>query len=146
MSFFFFLLLENKLNVAFFCYMNQNQTASPNLTLIFDGFRTNPGNHYNRSSGIFTAPQTRMYVFAWTVYCEAGGQYFLQVVVNNIVYTGSNCNANGALWHRSVSGTLVAQIYQGDAVYIRTHPKASYKGSIVSNSFHRSSFAGWSLF
>lgn len=134
------------MNVAFFCYMNQNQTASPNLTLIFDGFRTNPGNHYNRSSGIFTAPQTRMYVFAWTVYCEAGGQYFLQVVVNNIVYTGSNCNANGALWHRSVSGTLVAHIYQGDAVYIRTHPKASYKGSIVSNSFHRSTFAGWSLF
>lgn len=126
--------------------MYQNQTASPNLTLIFDGSRTNLGNLYNRSSGIFTAPQTRMYVFAWTVFCDAGGQYFLHVVVNNIVCASSNCNANGALWHRSVTGTLVAHIYQGDVVYIRTHPKGSYKGSIVSNSAHRSTFAGWSLF
>lgn len=99
------------MNVAFFCYMNQNQTASPSLTLIFDGSRTNLGNHYNRSSGIFTAPQTRMYAFASMdslLWCRR--TVFPACCLNNIVYASSHCNANGALWYRSVSGTHLSEM------------------------------------
>lgn len=135
------------LNVAFFAYMNRDQkTPSSRHTLIFDIVRTNLGNHYNRFSGIFTAPHSGTYVFTWTAYCFAGGHTSLQLVVNANVYISSYCNASGALWHRSVSGTVVAKINQGDVVFLRTHPTGSNKGNVVSSIFHRTAFAGWSLF
>lgn len=143
----FFHSLGRNLNVAFFAYMNRDQkTPSSRHTLIFDIVRTNLGNHYNRFSGIFTAPHSGTYVFTWTAYCIAGGHTSLQLVVNANVYISSYCNASGALWHRSVSGTVVAKINQGDVVFLRTHPTGSNKGNVVSSIFHRTAFAGWSLF
>lgn len=63
--------------------MNRDQeTPSPRHTLFFDVVRTNLGNHYNKSSGIFTAPHSGTYVFTWTAYCFAGGHTYLQLVVN----------------------------------------------------------------
>lgn len=135
--------------MLFFAYMNRDQkTPSSRHTLIFDIVRTNLGNHYNGFSGIFTAPHSGTYVFTWTAYCSAGGHTSLQLVVNANVYISSYCNASGALWHRSVSGTVVAKINQGDAVFLRTHPTtcSSIKGNVVSNIYHRTAFAGWSLF
>lgn len=135
------------LNVAFFAYMHQDlPTPSPRYTLIFDVVRTNSGNHYNKFSGIFSAPRTGTYVFTWTVYCYAGGHTYLQVVVNSNVYISSYCNASGAFWHRSVSGTVVAKINQGDVVFIRTNPAVSNRGNVMSSSSHRTAFAGWLLF
>lgn len=121
-------------------------TPSPRYTLIFDVVRTNSGNHYNKFSGIFSAPRTGTYVFTWTVYCYAGGHTYLQVVVNSNVYISSYCNASGAFWHRSVSGTVVAKINQGDVVFIRTKPAVSNRGNVMSSSSHRTAFAGWLLF
>lgn len=127
--------------------MSQDQqTPSTRHTLIFDVVRTNLGNHYNKFSGMFTAPHPGTYVFTWTAYCFAGGHTSLQLVVNANVYISSYCNASGALWHRSVSGTVVAKINQGDVVFLRTHPRSSNKGNVVSSIFHRTAFAGWSLF
>lgn len=135
------------MNVAFFAYMNRDQeTPSPRHILIFDVVRTNLGNHYNKFSGIFTAPHSGTYVFTWTAYCFVKGYTSFQVVVNADVYVGSHCSAEGAFYHRSVSGTVVAKINQGDVVFIRTHPTGANRGNVVSNKYHRTAFAGWSLF
>ena len=133
--------------MAFFAYMSQDLN-SPSVAhiLIFDMTPTDIGNHYNKYSGMFTAPRSGTYVFTWTIYCSVGGYVYEQLMVNAEVLDSSNCNADGAGWHRSISGTAVAQINQGDIVYVRTHPTSLNKGSILSSSSHRSSFAGWLLF
>nr|XP_022301838.1 uncharacterized protein LOC111109875 [Crassostrea virginica] len=134
-------------NVAFFAYMSQD-LSSPSVAhiLVFYITPTNIGNHYNKYSGMFTAPRSGTYVFTWTIYCSVGGYVYEQLMVNAEVLDSSYCNADGAGWHRSISGTAVAQINQGDIVYVRTHPTSLNKGRILSSSSHRSSFAGWLLF
>lgn len=135
------------MNVAFFSYMDHNlPTPSPAHTLAFDVSPTDSGNHYNKFTGIFTAPQSGTYVFTWTSYCVAGGNTYLQAVVNDAVLDSSYCNASGALWHRSITGTVVAYINQGDAVFIRTHPGGTNNGEVISSDNHRTTFAGWLLF
>ena len=143
----FFYSLGSNENVAFFAYMSQD-LSSPSVAhiLIFDMTPTDIGNHYNKYSGMFTAPRSGTYVFTWTIYCSVGGYVYEQLMVNAEVLDSSYCNADGAGWHRSISGTAVAQINQGDIVYVRTHPTSLNKGSILSSSSHRSSFAGWLLF
>lgn len=70
----------------------------------------------------------------------------LRAVVNNVVLDSSYCNAAGAQYHRSITGTVVANINQSDAVFIRTHPTGINQGEVVSSDNHRTTFAGWLLF
>lgn len=143
----FSLFLGSHSNVAFYSYMNHDlPTPSPAHTLVFDVSPTDSGNHYNKFTGIFTAPHSGTYVFTWTSYCVAGGNTYLQAVVNDAVLDSSYCNAIGALWHRSITGTVVAYINQGDAVFIRTHPGGTNNGEVISSDNHRTTFAGWLLF
>lgn len=121
-------------------------TPSPFHTLVFDVSPTAYGNHYNKFTGIFTAPHPGTYVFTWTSYCVAGGYTYLQAVVNNVVLDISFCNADGANWYRSITGTVVAYINQGDTVFIRTHPTSANRGNVISSENQRTTFAGWLLF
>lgn len=107
---------------------------------------TNFGGHYNKFSGVFTAPQSGTYVFTYTAYCSSGGYFNLLLVANANVFDGILCNANGANWYRSVSSTAVAHINQGDIVFIRTHHNLTNSGDIASYINMRTSFAGWFLF
>lgn len=134
-------------NVAFFSYMDHDlPTPSPDHALVFDVSPTDTNNHYNKFTGIFTAPHSGTYVFTWTSYCVSGGFTYLQAVVNDIVLDSSYCNAAGAQYHRSITGTVVANINQSDAVFIRTHPTGINQGEVVSSDNHRTTFAGWLLF
>lgn len=107
---------------------------------------TNIGGHYNRFSGVFTAPQSGTYVFTFTTYCSSDGYFSLLLVANANVFDGVICNAEGANWHRSVSSTAVVHINQGDAVFIKTHNNTKIHGQIISHDNGRTSFAGWFLF
>lgn len=144
---FVFLLLRKPFECCIFSYMDHDlPTPSPDHTLVFDVSPTDTGNHYNKFTGIFTAPHSGTYVFTWTSYCVSGGFTYLQAVVNDIVLDSSYCNAAGAQYHRSITGTVVANINQSDAVFIRTHPTGINQGEVVSSDNHRTTFAGWLLF
>lgn len=119
---------------------------SPSHVVVFNNAVTNIGGHYNRFSGVFTAPQSGTYVFTFTSYCTSGGAFSLLLVANANVFDGVICNANGANWYRSVSSTAVAQINQGDIVFIRTHHNQTVDGDIASYTNMRTCFAGWFLF
>ncbi|XP_062613178.1 complement C1q subcomponent subunit C-like isoform X2 [Saccostrea cucullata] len=134
-------------NVAFFSLLSQtHDTPSHRFVIVFDSAPTNPGSHYNRFSGMFTIPQPGTYVFTWTLYCENGGNIDTQLILNNNIIDSSYCNANGAFWHMSSTATAVATVMQGDVVFIRTHPSHPNIGRIISDEYHRTTFAGWILF
>ena len=44
---------------------------------------TNVGGNYNRHSRIFSSPSHGFYVFSWTLYCDAEGYFYSEVVVNS---------------------------------------------------------------
>lgn len=134
-------------NVAFYAYMNESlHEPNPSHVLVFNYAVTNIGGHYNRFSGVFTAPHSGTYVFTYTAYCSSEGHFNLLLVANANVFDGILCNADGANWYRSVSSTAVAHISQGDVVFIKIHHNLTISGDIASFINYRTSFAGWFLF
>lgn len=133
-------------NVAFYAFLTKSlQEPSTNHVLVYDNVVTNIGGHYNKYSGVFTAPQSGTYVFTFTVYCNAGGGVSLELILNSYVFDGVLCNAEGADWHRTASSTAVKQINQGDTIFIRTHHNFT-PVDIRSYDNARTCFAGWFLF
>ena len=119
---------------------------STDFTIHFDTIVTNIGNHYNKHTGAFTAPQHGVYVFTWNLYCNTGGHIYSQLVVNSNVVGAMLTDAEGASSVRSVTGTVVVEVNQGDVVFVRTHPTLGHSGNLRSYSAWRSSFNGWKLY
>ena len=40
--------------------------VTANLVIVFDNVKTNAGNGYHPSTGVFIVPESGMYVFSWT--------------------------------------------------------------------------------
>ena len=121
--------------------------TSPDVqTFVLDHVITNVGGKYNRHSGIFTSPSQGVYVFSWTLYCEAHGFIYSEVVVNSDPVFAVYCDTRGADSLRHITGVVVVGIDQGDIVYIRTQPEDPNYGAVVSGGTYRSSFSGWNLF
>ena len=129
--------------MAFYAYMSQSETIlGHHQTLVFDHVVTNVGGNYNPYSGMFTSPSQGGYVFSWTLYCSAGGNFYSQVVVNSDLVGALYCGAQGSRDIKHVTGVVVVEINQGDIVYIRSHPTISNDGGVYSSSTIRSSFTG----
>ncbi|XP_062570310.1 cerebellin-1-like [Saccostrea cucullata] len=134
-------------SVAFSAYMSDHEPEpSPHHTFIFDSVLTNVGHGNNKHSGIFTAPHTGIYVFAWTVYCDPHGYIFSQIAINSNLVGASFTDAYDSTYTQTSNGLIVVEINEGDTVFIRTHPTNSNKGRITSNPVeHRTSFSGWKI-
>jgi hypothetical protein len=58
-------------------------TLEKKSILVFERVVMNIGGHYNNIDGIFVAPKTGIYLFAWTV-CTQGANYVLtELMVDN---------------------------------------------------------------
>ncbi|XP_065928399.1 uncharacterized protein [Magallana gigas] len=131
--------------VAFSAYMYVHTTEiSKGSTIHFDTIVTNIGNHYNKHSGIFTAPQHGVYVFTWNLYCD--GYIYSQLVVNSNVVGAMFSSAEGASNIRTPTGIVVVEVNQGDIAYVRIHPTGNHSGNLNSHPNWRSSFNGWKLY
>jgi hypothetical protein len=134
-------------DVAFHAYLSTTEkNPGRHQTLIFDHVVTNIGGNYNRHAGIFISPGHGVYTFAWTLYCDAGGYFSLELVVNSNPVGASYCNADGASYIRHTSDVIVVEINQGDIVYLRTRPSVAVAGSIHTDISARTTFSGWKLF
>lgn len=128
---------------AFSAYVSVYSTdLSKDFTIHFDTLVTNIGNHYNKHTGAFTAPQHGVYVFTWNFYCS--GYIYSQLVVNSNVVGAMF--TEGATSVRSLMGIVVVEVNQGDVVFVRTHPTNGLSGILYSHPDLRSSFNGWKLY
>lgn len=127
--------------------MSQGEdTVGRHQTFVFDHVVTNVGGNYNGYTGAFTSPSLGVYMFSWTVFCDQGGYFAAEFVVNSKLNGALYCNAQSANTIRHVTGVVVVEINQGDVVFIRTHPTFTNNGRVYSTSLSRSSFTGWKLF
>lgn len=133
--------------VAFYAYMSHNEEyIGHHQTIIFDQVVTDVGGNYNHHTGVFTSPSQGVYVFSWTLYCQAEGYFNSQLVANSNAFGAVFCSGEGATNLRHTTGVVVAYINQGDAVFVRTHPTYGVKGNVYSSITAVSSFTGWKLF
>lgn len=133
--------------VAFYAYMSSViMNPSTRLVLVFDVVRTNIGNAYHASTGVFIVPESGVYVFTWTFRSGNGDGHSVQLMINTVEY--------GSVYHRTLTaveaeetGIVVAQVTTGDDVYVRI--KSIHHIGVIhyiqSDSDGRTSFAGWKL-
>ena len=111
-------------------------------TLIFNVIKTNQGQGLSRTTGVFRAPQSGIYVFTWTIRVYRG-IHCVELIVNGrpvgalVSHTAVGDNETG-------STTVVVNANEGEDVFLRTKMLFN-SGGIVSGSHGYSSFAGWKL-
>ena len=132
--------------VAFYAQKSSNIPASEatgHRVLVFDMVKTNIGNGYHPSTGVFMVPESGIYVFSWSFRNGNDDYHSTELMVNTgqegIIYVDS---ADGS----DITGTGVAVIHvnKGDDVFVRIG-SVSYTGPINSDARGRCSFAGWKL-
>ena len=134
-------------SVAFYAMMSRNEPSpGKHHTIVFDSVQTNVGNAYNNFSGVFTAPVSGVYYFAWTIanYCHA--YVFTVLVVNNAEVNAIATDGEDVCDEKMSSGQVVVELAAGQIVFIRTNSRSSIKGAIKSTPYERSSFSGFRLF
>lgn len=132
--------------VAFYAYMSKDELQpGKNHILVFDDVKTNVGLAYNKHNGMFTAPVNGVYVFIWTVVCGRHNFNFSQLVINSNPFGAILTDSDGIDDIHTVTGSVVAELNQGDVVYIRTHPTDGIDGIIISQDDMHTSFNGWKL-
>jgi hypothetical protein len=105
--------------------------------------KTNQGNAYHPTTGVFMVPQTGIYVFTWTIRIDGSRSHSTQLVVNTESVGIVHLNAGGT-GIGEVTGIVVVHVNTGDDVFVRTHENYN-SGFISSDVAGRSSFAGWKL-
>ena len=102
---------------------NRDQTYAFTLEktsiLVFERVVMNIGGHYNNIDGIFVAPKTEIYLFAWTV-CTDGAHYVLtELMVDSTMI--SRAGEYGASGHNDRgSMTAICRMDKDKHAWIRT--------------------------
>ena len=131
--------------VAFYAYMNVAETnIGTHHPLIFDVPVTNYGNGYNKHTGIFTAPQSGVFVFSFTIFPDRGSSIVVNIYRNSEV-VGQVYSYISSPDFSGTSMVAVLSMTIGDVTFIRTSPTTTSSGSIYSDDNVKSSFAGWKI-
>lgn len=134
--------------VAFYAYMSSIlPSPSTEHVLVFDVAKTNIGNAYHPSTGVFIVPESGVYVFTWTFRIGGNQDHSIQLMVNRedvgsiYLYTISGVESEA-------TGIVVTHVNAGDDVFVRTHSTLQIGTGhfIQSNIYGRTSFAGWKIF
>ena len=132
---------------AFYAQLSQPENApSKHHPIVFDNVITNQNGAYSKFTGIFTASVSGLYCFMYTtrVKCHTSTVHSsIEIVRNNDVEGSIYTADDGCHSQITMTGSAILHINQGDEVYIRTH--GSYTGdfNIYSDTYGKSSFAGW---
>ena len=106
---------------AFSAFRNTSaSTIYSSGTIIYPNYRFNVGNHYNLSTGVFTAPVDGRYQFnahfmLHTTYANASNMYW-GIVVNGVNYALINYGAASQDGGQTIASTI--QLSAGDSAYV----------------------------
>lgn len=131
--------------VAFYAYMSKSlpsNVATPHHVLIFDVVRTNIGNAYHSSTGVFIVPETGVYVFIWSFLNGNNDAHSTQLMINTGEWGIVHAHSASNNWNQS-TGVIVAHVNKGDDVFVKT--SVASQGEIYSGINSRTMFAGWKL-
>lgn len=110
--------------------------------LVFDVVRTNIGNTYHSSTGVFIVPETGVYVFIWGFMNGNVAVHSTQLMINSDIWGIVRANSGSDVLVQS-TGVVVAHVNKGDDVFV----KLAYdsQGVVYSEFNSGTLFAGWKL-
>ena len=131
--------------IAFFAYLTHNEkNPSLHFPFVFDHVVTNIGDGYNNNTGAFTSPVSGTFVFMWNTRVY-DGDIVTELVINSVPITATHVYANTNLAYNSYCGFAVIHVNANDVILVRKHSAHNGPGTIISDTFGKSSFAGWQL-
>nr|CBX41679.1 putative C1q domain containing protein MgC1q30 [Mytilus galloprovincialis] len=101
---------------AFFAFLRSDLTSSGTQVIKFQDVRINVGNHYNPTTGMFTAPRPGIYQISCTIVGFKTSVFWYQITVNGSPYTLGN-TSRGDSWNSQTS-TVLIDLKKGDRVYV----------------------------
>lgn len=110
-------------------------------TVIFESVITNLGGHYHTTTGIFTAPESGMYVFHVSIMTASGKYMVVHIVKDGVAIDRMRTDAIGDSSWESSSEMWVLQLNSGSEVWIQT----AYDEGEIHGSCH-SMFSGFLLY
>jgi hypothetical protein len=117
-------------------------TLEKKSILVFERVVMNIGGHYNNMDGIFVAPKTGIYLFAWTV-CTLSNNYVLTelMVDNTMISRAGEYETSGGHFDCG-SMTAVCRMYKDKHAWIRTTAYGSKNVVHADSNGPQSSFMG----
>lgn len=131
--------------VTFYAYMSKSlpaNVATPHHVLKIDVVRTNIGNAYHSSTGVFMVPETGVYVFIWSFMNGNLAIHSTKLMINTVEWGVFHAHSASSSWMQN-TGVVVAHVNQGDDVFVKT--SGSSNGILYSEDNSRTMFAGWKL-
>lgn len=128
--------------IAFYSFISADTTTKLQLhqTLIYDTVKLNLGQGYHQDDGIFIAPRSGIYGFAWTLAVSSSGLASTEIAINGQKYGRASADGDDGS-HGYGTGFALANVNAGDHVYIRMN----IAGDPVLYGDGRTSFSGWML-
>ena len=115
-------------------------TLEKKSILVFERVVMNIGGHYNNIDGIFIAPKTGIYLFAWT-FCTLNANYVMtELMVDNTMY--SRAGEHGTSGYDCGSMTAVSRMDKDKHAWIRTTAYGSKNYFYTAKEGSQSSFMG----
>ncbi|BFZ22942.1 hypothetical protein BsWGS_25981 [Bradybaena similaris] len=111
--------------VGFYVFLDNTVSLTPGNTVKFSEVITNSGNHYDRDTGVFTAPAHGLYLFH--LHATPSEGVWLELMQNKILqgHVGSALQKEYSMGGISV----LLRVEEGDSIYVRI----SKKSHIVDN-------------
>lgn len=106
--------------VAFYAYMSKSQrpvVVIQHHVYVFDVVRTNVGNAYHSSTGVFTVPESGEYVLIWSFLNSAF--YSKQLMINTEDWWGGVHTHSGSSSTMQSTSVVVAHVNKGDDVFVK---------------------------
>ena len=122
---------------------HDNMIALNNAILKFDSVLLDTANAYKNMTGVFTVPETGIYVITWTtsVHPHAGAYTF--ILINGKSYGNSYSDSDGGGDNDSDTGIIVLKLMQGDDVHVEFGPRLSF--GQLDTLFGQTTFSAWKL-
>jgi hypothetical protein len=124
---------------AFYADLSHIRPIGPHQAVEFDNVRVNSGNVYDKLHGLFTVQRAGLYVFSWTIMTHPGTYQHTELVVNGVFYARVFSDGRPSVLIAD-SKTVLADLRQGDEVWIRTDAGSTLGGFV--DAYH-CAFAGW---
>lgn len=86
--------------------------------IVFEHVELNEGLGYNKSTGIFTAPSSGIYVFDWTILTWQGEFAYTSLVVNDQIKSWNHCRDVNSKTLLPCSKMAIVKLKNGEQVWI----------------------------